>query len=81
VGRGQHHAAEYRKLTGLLKQARLDAGIAQAQLAETLGRPQSYVSKIELGVRLVDPVELRELCRALRLRLPDLLKDWERRLR
>ena len=37
-----------------LRQARRDAGLTQAQVAEILGRPQSYVSKCERGSRRVD---------------------------
>jgi len=41
-----------------LRQARLEAGLTQVQVAEKLGRPQSYVSKCENGQRRVDFVEL-----------------------
>ena len=64
MGKGQQHATEYRQLVALLKRARLDAGITQVQLAESLHRPQSFVSKIERGERLIDPVELRQWCQA-----------------
>ena len=37
-----------------LRQARRDAGLTQAQVAEILGRPQSYVSKIERAELRVD---------------------------
>lgn len=42
-----------------LRQARLDAGLTQAQVAEKLGVRQTLVSKVELGERRIDPVELR----------------------
>lgn len=48
----------YRRFLDRLRQARLDAGLTQAEVAERLGRPQSYVSKSESGERRVDVVEL-----------------------
>jgi len=42
-----------------LRQARRDAGMTQAQVAEHLGVRQTFVSKVELGERRIDPVELR----------------------
>jgi transcriptional regulator with XRE-family HTH domain len=43
---------ELRQLLGqLLRQARLDAGMTQAQVAEILGKPQTYVSKWERAKR------------------------------
>ncbi|WP_246197439.1 helix-turn-helix domain-containing protein [Pseudoxanthomonas sacheonensis] len=44
-------------------QARKDAGLTQQQLADKLGRPQSFVSKTENGERRIDVVEFLELCR------------------
>jgi transcriptional regulator with XRE-family HTH domain len=50
---------EYKRLLERLRQARLDAGLTQAQVAEKLGVRQTFISKVELGERRIDPVELR----------------------
>jgi transcriptional regulator with XRE-family HTH domain len=47
-----------------LKQLRLDAGLTQAEVAEKLEKPQSYVSKLESGDRSLDLIEAREFCLA-----------------
>ncbi len=57
------HTPAYRRLLTALKQARLDAGLQQTEVARKLRRPQSFVSKIEAGERRVDVIELAELCR------------------
>ncbi len=57
------HTAAYRRLLAALKQARLEAGLQQTDVARKLRRPQSFVSKIESGERRVDVIELGELCR------------------
>jgi transcriptional regulator with XRE-family HTH domain len=57
------YSARYRALIRRLKQARLDAGLTQAQVAAELGRPQSFISKCESGERRIDPVELESLGR------------------
>ena len=80
MGRGLEHATEYRQLVALLKRARLDAGMTQVQLADALRRPQSYVSKIERAERLIDPVELRQICRALGTDLGGVIDQWEKAL-
>jgi transcriptional regulator with XRE-family HTH domain len=41
-----------------LRQARLDAGLTQLEVAQRLGKPQSYISKCESGERRVDFIEL-----------------------
>jgi len=51
----------YRRFLKRLREARLDAGLTQADVARRLGRPQSYVSKCETGERRVDVVELTTL--------------------
>ncbi len=71
------HTPEYRALVQLLRQLRLQAGLRQRELAEILGRPQSYVSKYESGERRLDVVELRQICRALGIGLPEVVQRWE----
>lgn len=40
---------ENKRVVALLREAREKAGLSQVQLAEKLGRNQSYVSKLERG--------------------------------
>ncbi len=80
MGKGKAHAAEYRVLVGMLRDLRNEAGITQEELAKALGRPQSYVSKIERGERLIDPVELRRLCEALDEDLNVFVQRWVAKL-
>jgi transcriptional regulator with XRE-family HTH domain len=48
-----------------LKQARLDAGLTQTELADRLERPQSFVAKYENGERKVEVVEFVQIVRAI----------------
>ncbi|MEX1013918.1 MAG: helix-turn-helix transcriptional regulator, partial [Candidatus Paceibacterota bacterium] len=54
---------EHQKIVERLKQARFDAGLAQVEVAEKLGRTQSYVSKIESGQRRFDVLQLKEFAK------------------
>lgn len=54
----------YRAFRERLKRARLDAGLTQVDVAAKVGRPQTWVSKCELGERRVDFVELEDLADA-----------------
>ena len=51
----------YGRLRERLKAARVEAGLTQTQVAHLVGRPQSFVSKIEVGERHVDFIELQVL--------------------
>jgi transcriptional regulator with XRE-family HTH domain len=55
------HTDKYQRLIRRLQQARRDAGLTQAEVAEAVGRPQSFVSKCESGERRLDVVELEDL--------------------
>jgi len=46
-----------------LRQARKDAGYTQAEVAKIFGKYSSFVSKIEMGERRLDPMELQDLAR------------------
>ena len=56
---------EYRKLIDALKTARKTAGLTQQDVADRLGRPQSFVAKVEGCERRLDVVEFLHLCRAI----------------
>jgi len=49
----------------MLIKARKDACITQSDLAKTLDKPQSYISKYERGERRLDIVEFLHIARAL----------------
>ena len=53
------HTPEYQAFLKRLKAARKEAGLTQADVAERLGRQQSFVAKCESGERRVDVVELQ----------------------
>jgi transcriptional regulator with XRE-family HTH domain len=52
--------SDYRYLIGRVREARLEAGLTQSEVAAKLGRPLSFVSKCELGERRIDPIDLRK---------------------
>ena len=58
-------SAPYGELLRLLVNARRDAGLRQVDLAARLGKPQSFVSKLERGERRIDVVELIVVVRAI----------------
>lgn len=55
----------HRHLLTLLATARRKAGLSQVELATRLSRPQSWVSKVEVGERRLDIIELIEMCEVL----------------
>jgi transcriptional regulator with XRE-family HTH domain len=55
----------YGELLRVLVSARRDAGLRQIDLAQRLGKPQSFISKVERGERRLDVVELIVIARAI----------------
>ena len=49
----------------ILKKLRAKKEVTQLQLADLLGRPQSFVSKYESGERRLDVLEFIQVCNAL----------------
>lgn len=68
------------KLVELLRELRQKAGLRQQDLADKIEEPQSFVSKIEIGERRLDILELREICEALGITLVEFVKRLEKRL-
>jgi transcriptional regulator with XRE-family HTH domain len=68
-------------LLSLLRQARLDAGLRQVDVAAKLGVAQSYVSNYEKGERRLDILELRDVCEIVGITLPAFVERLEGKLR
>jgi transcriptional regulator with XRE-family HTH domain len=56
----------YVKVGAVLRAARDAAGLTQAELADKLSKPQSFVSSCEAGQRRVDVLELQRIALALK---------------
>jgi transcriptional regulator with XRE-family HTH domain len=56
---------DHQRLIALLVAARAKAGMTQQQLADRLGRPQSFVAKYEGGERRIDLIEFVAIAHAL----------------
>ncbi|HCL3482115.1 helix-turn-helix domain-containing protein [Pseudomonas aeruginosa] len=68
---------EYDAFLQLLKRLRNESGLTQAQCSAALGRPQSFMSDVERGVRRLDIVQLRDLCLVLGTDLVSFSVDYE----
>jgi len=67
------YSDEYQRIISALKQARKAQGVTQMQLAEALGRPQSFIAKIESGERRLDVVEFVHLARLVGLHTDEII--------
>jgi transcriptional regulator with XRE-family HTH domain len=70
----------YASMLEVLTAARKDAGVSQIELAERLGKTQSFVSQIERGVRRLDLIEFCAFARGLRLEPTELFAAISRKL-
>jgi|LAHS01.1.fsa_nt_gb transcriptional regulator with XRE-family HTH domain len=66
---------EYRELIARLIEKRKSKGITQKQLAEKMGIDNTIISKAENCVRRLDVIELLNICRALDIKLSDILVE------
>lgn len=62
---GSVHTEAYKYLLKQLVVARGNTGLSQAQLAERLSKPASFVGKYELGERRLDVIELLVVLKSL----------------
>ncbi|MFA1018627.1 helix-turn-helix domain-containing protein [Enterobacter sp. SAT-E-asb] len=69
------YSDEYQRVINALKKARKEKGITQAQLAEDLGKPQSFIAKVENGVRRLDVVEFVRLATLVGLDTEKVIRD------
>jgi transcriptional regulator with XRE-family HTH domain len=67
-------------LTKTLYSLRIGSGLKQADLAEILDVPQSFVSKIETGERGLDLVELKAVVEAMGATLAEFVIEFEKNI-
>lgn len=65
----------------LLILARKKAGFSQTQLANKLGKTQSYVSKCEIGERRLDLIEFLEILSVLKVSSKSIISEIEETLK
>ncbi len=68
---------EYQTFLDCLISARKDADVTQQELAQRLGKPQSFVSKYENRERRLDVVEFLQIARALGVNPSQILMKME----
>lgn len=67
------YSDDYQSVISALKQARVRQNITQTAIATALGRPQSFIAKVESGERRLDVVEFIRLAQLLGM-------DWQSEL-
>ncbi|MHB8276464.1 MAG: helix-turn-helix domain-containing protein [Candidatus Humimicrobiaceae bacterium] len=68
------YSNDYNYLTKQLRNARIEAGLNQKEVANKLNRTQSYISKIESGQLRIDVIQLKELAELYKKDLDYFLK-------
>lgn len=74
-------AAELVILGRVLAETRERHGFKQSELAEKLGLPASYLSKIEKGTRRLDVIELIQIAEAMNADVAELVSEVATALR
>lgn len=76
----RHRTRQHRALQLVLRTLREEKGLKQVELADILGKPQSYVSKFEAGERKLELPELDRICEALNVSLETLIRRYKKEL-
>lgn len=69
------HQDRYSQLIDEMVKLRKDRKMTQTQLAQQLGKPQSYVGKIETRERKLDIIEFVDWCNAIGQSPSEVLKS------
>lgn len=57
------YTKDHNEIVERLKEARIESGLGQVEVAKQLGKTQSYLSKIESGQRRFDVLQLKEFAK------------------
>ena len=71
---------DYRSAIEAVKAARIAAGITQRELARRLGKPPSFINKIEILERRLDLLEFVAIAQAIGIEAPILMAQVLRAL-
>ena len=63
------HDIRYQRFIELLRQSRRELGISQEVAAKRLRKPQTYISKCELGERRIDLAEALDFAKLYKKKL------------
>ncbi|WP_417695371.1 helix-turn-helix domain-containing protein [Pseudomonas sp.] len=75
------YRSEYDVFLTLLKARRVKAGLTQVECSNSLGRPQSFMSDVERGVRRLDIIQISDLCSVLGCDLVELIQEFSDEIR
>jgi transcriptional regulator with XRE-family HTH domain len=75
------YIAQRNLMTNLLREARIEKGLTQVELAARIEKDQAYVSRYESGQRRLDILEVREVCQAIGISLSEFVKRLEKALK
>src|SRR5271170_3097261 len=73
-----NYSPRYGRFTALLRKIREEAGLSQTTLADKLDKPQTFVSKSELGERRIDFLETLDYCAACGVPLNQFMERLEK---
>ncbi|WP_075257033.1 helix-turn-helix domain-containing protein [Herbaspirillum camelliae] len=74
------HQSNYTLFREMLTNIRLEKGLLQSEVAERLGKPQSFISKYERGERRLDFAEFVEITEALDIDAAAFVAQYQARL-
>jgi len=74
------HSLSYRIFRQMLAESRVSKGMLQQEVAEKLGKHQSYVSKYERGERRLDFTEFVTLADVLAIDVAEFIELYRRNL-
>lgn len=75
------HRTENEVLIRLIRSLRQEAGLSQEQCCWKLGRPQSFMSDVERGIRRLDLVQISDLCAVFGISLQEFVRRYDQSLR
>ena len=61
----------------MIIEARKASGLTQVEIAQALDKPQSYISKVELGERRLDFAEFVDLANIIGIDIPAFLTIYQ----